>query len=63
MTIMTASWRPAEGGLERIAVEGGWIYRDLPSGGLCFVPAQPGAGAVRPRPQVVPAEDAKAAAA
>ncbi len=56
------AWRPAEGGLERIAVEGGWIYRDLASVALCFVPVPPASGTVRPRPQAVPADERATAA-
>lgn len=56
-------WRPAEGGLERIAVQGGWIYRDMNGcAGLCFVPAPPGAAAL-PRPRPVAADGGKAVAA
>lgn len=47
-------WRLAEGGLERIAVDGGWIYRDTESGALCFVPAAAVASAALPRPRAVP---------
>lgn len=46
---MNPTWRHAEGGLERIAVQGGWIYRDPAGGGLCFVPA-PATGAQTVRP-------------
>ena len=42
-------WRQAEGGLERISVEGGWIYRDQSSGSIAFVPG-PQAAASRARP-------------
>lgn len=56
------SWRPAEGGLQRIAVQGGWIYRDEESRSIAFVPA-PAATAGRARPlHEVPAGEKAAAA-
>lgn len=46
-------WRPAEGGLARIAVEGGWIYRDMSSGSIAFVPCpQAAASGARPLREV-----------
>lgn len=56
------SWRPAEGGLQLIAVQGGWIYRDEDSRSITFVPG-PASAAGRVKPlHEVPA-DQKAAAA
>lgn len=57
----TGTWRHAEGGLERIAVDGGWIYRDPASGALCFVPAASAGAAARQRPQPVRQEEDRAA--
>lgn len=31
-------WENAEGGLQRIVVPGGWIYRSYETGAMCFVP-------------------------
>lgn len=44
----------AEGGLYRLAVPGGWIYRDYDTGQMVYVPhptlMQGGRGAAVPRP-------------
>ena len=55
-------WREAEGGLERIAVDGGWIYRDPDRGGICFVPAPAlVATGARSRPRAMEREEDQAA--
>jgi len=39
-------WESLGDGLERTKVEGGWIYRNIPTGSICFVPAMAQAAAL-----------------
>lgn len=48
-------WENLGDGLERTRVEGGWIYRNIPTGSICFAPEDAPASILPPPSSLGPA--------